>query len=123
MTQFRLYLPSGRRQWLSIFPTNFSRYPLMLPRFGMSSSGSVIAVKIYRGKLKCHGIIARSEAIKIPDSSSKRSSHAIKLAPIIACPQTEVRGLTKLQPTLSITIFRRTFNFEPSIPLSTVLII
>lgn len=68
MTQFRLYLPSDRRQWLSIFPTNFSRYPLMLPRFGMSSSGSVIAVKIYRGKLKCHGIIARSEAIKIPDS-------------------------------------------------------
>lgn len=121
MAQFRLYLPSGRRQWLSIFPTNFSRYPLMLPRFGMSSSGSVIAVKIYRGKLKCHGIIARSETIKIPDSKLQTIEPRDRTRPDycvpFCAPRPKVRGLTKLQPTLSITIFRQTFNFEPSVPI------
>lgn len=32
-------------------------------------------------------------------------------------PGPKVRGLTKLQPTLSITIFSQTFNFQPSVPI------
>ena len=43
------------------------------------------AVKIYRGKLKCHGIIARSEAIEIPDSKPQTIEPRDRAAPIIAC--------------------------------------
>jgi len=116
-----------RRQWLSVLPTNFSRcLPATSPRSGVRSTGTAYrcALEIYRGKLKCHEIIARSEAIKIPDSESpppppppppppaihtppERSGHAIGRARIIACcfelSDRTYDELTKLQPFLSIT--------------------
>jgi len=48
------------------------------------------AVKIYRGKLKCHGIIARSEAIEIPDSKPQtiepRDRARLRLLRAFLCP-------------------------------------
>jgi len=46
----------------------FPLYPRFVALSRVVWLGDRYAVKIYRGKLKCHGIIARSEAIKIPDS-------------------------------------------------------
>lgn len=46
----------------------FPLYPRFTALWRVVQLGDRYAVKIYRGKLKCHGIIARSEAIKVPDS-------------------------------------------------------
>jgi len=49
------------------------------------------AVKIYRGKLKCHRIIARSEAIEIPDSKPRTIEPCdrtrLRLLRVVLCSQ------------------------------------
>lgn len=110
-------LPSVRSKTMAIrFSDKFFPLPSRVAAlWRVLRLGDRYAVKIYRGKLKCHGIIARSEAIEIPDSKPQtiepRDNARPRLLRAVLCPQIGVRGLTKLQPTLSITIFRQTFNF------------
>lgn len=108
-------LPSVRPKTMAIrFSDKF--YPLpsrVVALWRVLRLSDRCAVKIYRGKLKCHGIIARSEAIEIPDSEPQTIEPRDRApAPIIACrcvplhpslppPPSQIGGLTKLQPTLS----------------------
>lgn len=122
-------LPSVRPKTMAIrFSDKFFPLPSRVAAlWRVLRHGDRYAVKIYRGKLKYHGIIARSEAIEIPDSRPQtieprdRARHRLLRA--VLCPsEPEYEDSRNCNRPCRLRYSAKLLIFKPR-PLSTVPII